>query len=175
MESPEHPAVSSAALNPTGFYSQKLWGFIFLVLESWAVCSGLGLGLLAPKVSLPIFIHHMWMWVVFSTATISITLHLQAFQPISVTLLPLPVWVNVASLNPWLSDFHTAQFSWQFWMLFWDLVVILSMVAQGGQAHLPMPSSWPEVSDPAFCSLDRSWTLEFRNHMANLIFDFNFS
>ena len=64
---------------------------------------------------------------------------------------------------------------WQFWMLFWDLVVILSMVAQGGQAHLPMPSSWSEVSDPAFCSLDRSWTLEFRSHMANLIFDFNFS
>ena len=56
---PENPAVSSTAPTPTGFYSQKLWGFIFLAREPWAVWSGLGLGSLAPKVSLPIFIHHM--------------------------------------------------------------------------------------------------------------------
>ena len=42
---------------PIDFYSQKLWGFIFPVLEPWAVQSGMGLGLLAPKVSLLIFIH----------------------------------------------------------------------------------------------------------------------
>ena len=34
----------------------------FPMLESWATWSGLGLGLLTPKVSLLIFIHHMWMW-----------------------------------------------------------------------------------------------------------------
>ena len=28
--------------------------------------------------------------------------------PGSATALLLPVWMNVASLNPWLSDFHTA-------------------------------------------------------------------
>ena len=53
-ESPENPAVSSAAPTPTGFYVQKLWGFIFLVLEPWAVWPGLGLGSLAPD-----FIHYM--------------------------------------------------------------------------------------------------------------------
>ena len=47
---------------PTGFYSQKLWGFILQALEPWAVQSGLGLGSLVPKVPLPVFIHHTWMW-----------------------------------------------------------------------------------------------------------------
>ena len=59
---------------------------------------------------------------------------------------PLPIWMNVSSLSIWLSDFHTAQFSdgsGCYW--FWDLVVILSMVAWGGEACLPMPPSWPEV------------------------------
>ena len=32
----------------TGFYSKKLWGLIFLVLESWAEGIGVGLGPLAP-------------------------------------------------------------------------------------------------------------------------------
>ena len=59
MESPENPTVSSATLTPTGFYSQKLWGFIFLNLDPRSLQSGLGLGSLAPKVSLPIFIYHM--------------------------------------------------------------------------------------------------------------------
>ena len=31
--------------------------------------------------------------------------------PLSVTPPLLPAWMNVASLNPWLSDFHTVQFS----------------------------------------------------------------
>ena len=47
---------------PTGFYNQKLWGFISLVMEPWAVQSGLGLGSLTPKFSPPISIHHMPMW-----------------------------------------------------------------------------------------------------------------
>ena len=59
---PENPEASSAAPTPTGFYSQKLWGFIFPALEPWTVRSGLGLGSLAPKVSLLIFIHHTSMW-----------------------------------------------------------------------------------------------------------------
>ena len=47
---------------PTGFYSKKLWGLIFVTLDPWAGWSGLVLGLLTPKVSLMIFIHHAWMW-----------------------------------------------------------------------------------------------------------------
>ena len=46
------PADSSIASIPAGFHSQKLGGLIFLALESWAGGPGVGLGLLAPKVSL---------------------------------------------------------------------------------------------------------------------------
>ena len=43
-------------------YSQKLWGLIFLALETWARGPGVGLGLLAPEISLPDFIHQRWVW-----------------------------------------------------------------------------------------------------------------
>ena len=39
------------------------------------------------------------------------TPHLCASLPISTIPPLLPVWMNVASSNPWLSDFHTARFS----------------------------------------------------------------
>ena len=35
---------------------------------------------------------------------------LTASPPISTTPPLLPIWMNVASLNPWLSSFHPAQF-----------------------------------------------------------------
>ena len=34
-EMPENPMISSTIPTHTGFYSQKLWGFIFLALEPW--------------------------------------------------------------------------------------------------------------------------------------------
>ena len=97
-----NPAVSSAAPTTTGFYSQ-IRGLIFLVLELWARWSGLGLGSLAPEVSLPIVIYHMWI----RDCPFCISVPLCLF--LSVPL--LPGWVNVASLNPWLLDFHSAHFS----------------------------------------------------------------
>ena len=51
------------------------------------------------------------------------TPHLLASVPISTTLPLLPAWVNVASLNPWLSDFHIIWFSdGSGCYLFWGLV-----------------------------------------------------
>ena len=52
------PAASSTDSIPAGFQSQKLWGLIFLTLEPWAGGPGIGLGLLAPEVSLPNFYPH---------------------------------------------------------------------------------------------------------------------
>ena len=49
------PASSSADSIPAGFRSQKLWGLIFLALESWARGPGVGLELLAPEITLPNF------------------------------------------------------------------------------------------------------------------------
>ena len=42
--------------NPVGFYRQKLWGLLFLeALVTWAEGPGVGLGPLAPEISLPNF------------------------------------------------------------------------------------------------------------------------
>ena len=71
--------------------------------------------------------------------------------PFSLSPSFLSIWMNVASLYPWLSDFHTARFfDYCRCYLFWDLVVILSMVAREGETCLPMPPSWPKVL--SFCS-----------------------
>ena len=37
---------------PAGIFSQEMWGLIFLALETWAEGPGMGLGLLAPEISL---------------------------------------------------------------------------------------------------------------------------
>ena len=58
----EVPEVSSTDSIPSGFCSQKLWVLIYLALEPGAGEPGVGLGLLTPEISLPNFIHHMWMW-----------------------------------------------------------------------------------------------------------------
>ena len=84
----------------TGFYSQKLWGLTFLALEPWAEWSGLGLGSLPPDFYLRFL----------STTRGCGTAHV-ASPSISASLPLLHVWMNVTSLIPWLSDFHTARFS----------------------------------------------------------------
>ena len=58
----------------------------------------------------------------------------------------LPVWMNVSSLTPWLSDFYTVQFSGSSCCFFvFKFVVILLLVVQGGKVYLPMHPSWLEV------------------------------
>ena len=49
------PEASSTDSVATSFCSQKLWGLIFLALELWAGWPGVGLGFLAPEISLPNF------------------------------------------------------------------------------------------------------------------------
>ena len=63
--------------------------FIFPALEPWAGGPGVGLGLLAPKVSLWIFIH------------VRVGTVLSASVPL------LPVWMDVVSSILYLSDFHS--------------------------------------------------------------------
>ena len=59
---------------------------------------------------------------------------LRASLPISMSLPLLPIWMNVASLNPWLLDFHTAWFSGgSGCYMFWGLVEIFSVVVEGGK------------------------------------------
>ena len=118
------------------------------MLGRWAVQSVLELESLTAMVSLPIFTNHMWMWDhpfchhcgLFAADCVSAPLCL------SVTLPLLSIWMNVASLNPWLLDFLTAQFSDNSGCyLFWTLLIIISVVVRGGEACLPTPPTWPEV------------------------------
>ena len=57
----------------------------------------------------------------------------------------LPVWMNVSSLTPRLSDLHTVRFSVSsgFFCFLFKFVVLLLLV-EGGTGYLPMPSSWPD-------------------------------
>ena len=82
MESLENPAISSATPTPTGFYSQKLWGFIFLALEPWAVQSSLGLGSVTPNFYPP-QVNVVWPITILPPSPLRSTLHLSASLHIS--------------------------------------------------------------------------------------------
>ena len=101
-ETAENLAVSFAAPPPTGFYSQKLWGFIFLALEPWARWSGMGLGFLTPEVFLPIFMHHTWV-----STTCSVSMHLS----LRLCFSTLPTYVDECDF------FHVLNFFWWFWVI----------------------------------------------------------
>ena len=65
-------------------------------------------------------------------------------HPGFLSLCLLPVWMSVSS-TPWLSGFHTVQFSGNSGCFFvFILVLILLLVVQGSEAYLSMPPSWPE-------------------------------
>ena len=88
---PENPAVSSAASTLTVFYSQKLWGLTFLVLEPWAGWSGVGVGSFAPKVYLLIFIQYAWVWYcLFHISAFAPPTHLDEFDFFNSLVVGLP-------------------------------------------------------------------------------------
>ena len=62
----------------------------------------------------------------------------------------LPSWVNVSSLTPWFSDFHTVQFSDSCGYLVFQFVVLL--VVRVGRGCLPTPPSWPEAIRGIVCT-----------------------
>ena len=70
--------------NPCWFLQPETWKLIFLALEPWAGGPGVGLGLLAPEISLPSF--YLLNVVVRPTHSLSLPL--------------LAVWIDVASLIP---------------------------------------------------------------------------
>ena len=61
----------------------------------------------------------------------------------------LLVWMNVYSLTPWLSDFHTVQFSGSYgYFLFLNLLLsFFSLCKEVKCIYLLMPPSWPEVQN----------------------------
>ena len=59
----------------------------------------------------------------------------------------LPVWMNVSSLTPWLSDCHTAQFSSSSGCFFFfnGLLPFFWLCKEAQCVYLCLPPSWPEV------------------------------
>ena len=102
------PDPTDSGFGGTAFF-QKFWGLIFLALELWAGWSGMRVGSLAPKISLHFISTAHGFEITWSQSP--------SFQPI---------WMNVVSLIPELSYFHTTQFSdGSEWCLFYILDVIL--------------------------------------------------
>ena len=90
--------VSPAAATPTHFYSQKFWGFIF---PHWnPALHGLSHSPVVPP-SLSSC----------KCGTTSCCLASHPLRPSCLSASLIPVWVNVSSLTPWLSGFHTVRFS----------------------------------------------------------------
>ena len=54
----------------------------------------------------------------------------------------LPACMNVSSLTPWLSDFHTVRFSGSSGCVVFKFVAVPLLVVWGGKMYLPMPSFW---------------------------------
>ena len=54
----------------------------------------------------------------------------------------LPVWMNASSLIPWLSDFHTIQFSGSSG---WVVVLLLVMRGSKGYTYAPILARSPEI------------------------------
>ena len=101
MDSPVRLGVSPTAATPTGFYIQRFWGFI-------SPCWNPGLQGLSPlQLFLPVYLHAN----VGPPGLPATALPLVLSVPCCPFLTLLPVWMNVSSLTPWLSDFHVVWFS----------------------------------------------------------------
>ena len=156
--SPVRLEVSPAAVNPTGFYSQR---FEALFPRAGALVCAI---YLTPHLFLPVYLHT-------NVGPPSLQSALSPCPP--VTTLPTPVLQPLPShesSSPWLPisapptgliecfffnslvvRFPYSSISWQFWLLFvFKFVVVLLLVVQGGTVYLPTPLSWPEVL--AVCS-----------------------
>ena len=123
VEFPENSAVSSVAPTPTGFCSQNLWGFIFLVLEPWAVWSGLGLGSLIPKIFLPNFyLPHMNVGppvpVLLLPPSLCATLHLLASLPHLCVSAPPTCLYNCDYFKSLVDRLPYSSIFSQFWVFF---------------------------------------------------------
>ena len=159
MDSPEKPAVSSTALTTTGFYRYKLWGFIFLALELWPVQSDLGLGLLTPKISW--FLSTIREHVTTHCHSLSIpslpqSLCHTASPPFS-TPTPLPPLTRLGECGLFKSlvvGFHKVWLSDSSgYYLFWDLVVILLVVAWSMCAYASILIRSPQFLSWSHCLL----------------------
>ena len=97
-DSPVRLGVSPTSTTPTGYYSQRVWGFTF-------PCWNPGLHGLSQSPFVPPCLSTHECGTAQNTSH-----HLGPLHTCCPSLPLLPVWMNV-SLTLWLSDFHTFRFS----------------------------------------------------------------
>ena len=137
MNSPVRLGVYLATATPTYFYSQRFWGFLF---PHWnpGLC-----GLSCSPVVPPCLSAHKCGTALSATLPNLSSRHQLAASPLHPGCLspPLqPVWMNVSSLTPWLSDFHIVWFSGSSgWFFIFKFVVIPVLVVQRGKMYLHTP------------------------------------
>ena len=145
MDSPEKPAVSSTTPTSTGF-TVRSYDALFPSTGTlgYAVWPG---ARIACSQSIPpnFYAPHVNVGPFIPLLPLLPPLWCHAMSSVLPSLPPLPIWMNMTSLNPWLLDFHTVHFSGSsscfLFCFVLKLVVILLMVEQGGKACLPMPPS----------------------------------
>ena len=108
INSPVRLGVFSATTTSIGFYIQRFWGFSFPVLDPWVVLS-----LWLPSCSSQLICIWMWDSLVHQPSC--------ALSALAACLHPLPVWMNVSSLTPWLLD--SIQFLFSGYFLFLNLLL----------------------------------------------------
>ena len=156
--------VCPAAGTPIGFFSQRFWDFISLHwkpgLFGFSCSPVIPPGLSACECGTSWSASSCLAWSTRHSLTWSISHHplrsstsclaASPFHPSCPSPPLLLAWMNVSSLTPWLPDFHTVWFFWQFWLYFVFQFVVVLLVVQGGKGYLPTPPSWPEVQTSIF-------------------------
>ena len=125
----------SHCYNTHRFLQSEVLRFYFPALEPWVVLS-----VLLPSCYTQFICRQIWdHWVLrLPPCHVSSPLWL----PVSA---PPPSLNEYFFLNPWLSDFHTIQFSDSSGYFFvFKFVVVLHLVVRGGNVYLPMPLPWLE-------------------------------
>ena len=131
----------SCHLTPTGFFSQRFWGFI-------SPHGNPGLHSLFSFPVVPPCLYARECGTIHCaslqlTRSPSCNLAISPLCPSCPCLPLLPVWMNVSFC--WLSDFHTVWFSVSSVFCFFFKFVVVLLVVWGGTVYLPMPPSWLEV------------------------------
>ena len=111
----------SCCLNPHRFFFSERFGALF-------PCTGtLGCMVhLTPQLVLLVYPQT-------NVGSASCCLAASPLHPGCLSLPLLPVWLNLSSLTPSLSDFPYSSIFWQFWLFFVFKFVVLLLVMQGGK------------------------------------------
>ena len=143
-------ALSLTTTTVTGFYCQRFWGFICIVLEPWV--HGL--------FHFPVVPPSLSSCECETAQYTNCCLEYQVCQPLLCLISSLP-WLPISTpptshdecffFNSLVVGLPYSSIFWQFWVFFFLIGCFLLLIGQGGETYLSMPPSWPNVSH--FCYL----------------------